>query len=743
LLVPMLKEKELIGAIAIYKQEIRLFTDKQIELVASFASQAVIAIENVRLLNQLRERTTELARSVGELRALGEVSQAINSTLDLESVLTTIVSQAVQLSSCQAGAIYVFDEAIQEFQLHAIYGMADDMVAAVREHHIKATDAEIGMATSTRAPVQIADLQAQPDSPLNKLIVQAGFRAVLVLPLLRPGRVVGALVVRRRAPGEFPKSVVDLLQTFAAQSVVAIQNAQLFHEIEEKGHQLELASSHKSQFLANMSHELRTPLNAVIGVTEMLLEDARDLAREDEVEPLSRVLNAAKHLLALINDILDLSKIEAGRMDLNVEQVPVAPLMKDLVATIEPLAAKNANKIVLDVAADATQVRADPMRLRQILLNLASNASKFTDKGTIGIRVVRHSVDGVPWIDFTVTDTGIGMNEEQVARLFQDFVQADASTTRKYGGTGLGLAISRRLTRMMGGDIIVESRPGHGSAFTVRLPDTEPVAAPEATLAPQRAAQPSDDEQPLVLVIDDDDTACDVIKRLLGREGFAVVTAKGGKDGLRLARELRPRAITLDVIMPDVDGWTVLAALKGDPELAAIPVVLMTILDEKPRGYALGAVDYLVKPVDRGRLVEILRQICAGPTRRVLVVDDDAFMRRDITAALEQDGWEPQEAENGLHALARLEAQLFDAVLLDLVMPEMNGFELLARMRAQEAWRDIPVIVITAKDLSAEERRELDLGARQVLQKGLKDEMLQDVLQALTQFTGRPAVGAK
>ncbi len=403
LLVPMLKERELIGALAIYKQEVRPFSEKQIELVTNFASQAVIAIENVRLLNQLRERTTDLARSVGELSALGEVSQAINSTLDLESVLTTIVSQAVKLSNCEAGAIYVFDDAVQEFHLHAIYGMEESMVASIRTHHISATDAQIGLATSTRAPLQIPDLQAEPASPLNQLIVEAGFRALLVLPLLRPGQIVGALVVRRRAPGEFPKSVVDLLQTFAAQSVVAIQNARLFHEIEEKGQQLEMASSHKSQFLANMSHELRTPLNAVIGVTEMLLEDAHDLKRDDEVEPLSRVLNAAKHLLALINDILDLSKIEAGRMDLNVEQVPIAPLMKDLVATIEPLAAKNGNKILLDLPADSVQVRADPMRLRQILLNLASNASKFTDKGTIGMRVERHTIDGVPWIDFVVT----------------------------------------------------------------------------------------------------------------------------------------------------------------------------------------------------------------------------------------------------------------------------------------------------------------------------------------------------
>jgi signal transduction histidine kinase/CheY-like chemotaxis protein len=694
------------------------------------------------LEKKVETRTHELAQSVKELRALGEVSQAINSTLDLESVLTTIVTQAVQLSNCEAGTIYVFDEAIQEFHLHATYGMDEDMIAAIKDHHIGSTDAHIGLATSTRAPVQSPDLLTEPDAAHNKLIIAAGFRALLVVPLLRPDRIVGALVVRRRAPGEFPKSVVELLQTFAVQSVVAIQNARLFHEIEEKGHQLEIASSHKSQFLANMSHELRTPLNAVIGVTEMLLEDAHDLKRDDEVEPLSRVLNAARHLLALINDILDLSKIEAGRMELNVEQVPVAPMINDLVNTIEPLADKNGNQIVVDLQPAISMVRADPMRLRQTLLNLASNANKFTEKGAITIRVRRQTIDNVPWIDFAVSDTGVGMTGEQVARLFQDFVQVDASSTRKYGGTGLGLAISRRLARMMGGDILVESMPGHGSTFTIRLPDTAADAKEDrgaAAPGQPRPAQPAD-EKPLVLVIDDDPTVCSITQRFLSREGFDVVTADGGKEGLRLARELHPGAITLDVVMPDLDGWTVLSALKGDPELADIPVILVTIVDEKQRGYALGAVDYMIKPVDRARLIALLRTLCVGPSRRVLIVDDDPIIRRQIRIALEQEGWNPDEAEDGQAALDRLKDGPFDVVLLDLIMPEMNGFEFLMQMRARDEWRDIPVIVVTAKDLTEEDRQQLTLGAERVLQKGLKEETLKDVLQALAQCTGQRQV---
>jgi len=717
------------------------------------------------LENKVATRTHELAQSVKELRALGEVGQAINSTLDLQSVLTTIVTQAVQLTNSDAGAIYVFDEAVQEFRLHATYGMKEDMIEAIKDHHIGANDDNIGIAASTRQPVQAADLLSEPDSPLNRLIIAAGFRALLIVPLLRPDRIVGALVVRRRAPGEFPKTVVELLQTFAVQSVVAIQNARLFQEVEEKNTQLEVASSHKSQFLANMSHELRTPLNAVIGVTEMLLEDARDLGREDEVEPLSRVLNAARHLLALINDILDLSKIEAGRMELAVEQVPVAPLINDLVSTIEPLAKKNGNQIVVDLQPDVGSVRADPMRLRQVLLNLASNANKFTDKGAIKIRVRRQTVDHVPWIDLVVTDSGIGMSPQQVARLFQDFVQVDSSSTRKYGGTGLGLAISRRLARLMGGDIFVESEPGHGSTFTIRLPDAaaeqaaaaaeERKAAAAGTAAPLKpaAATPSKpvaaappkpaasaEEKPLVLVIDDDPTVCGVTQRFLSREGFDVVVADGGKEGLRLARELHPHAITLDVVMPDLDGWTVLSALKGDPSLADIPVVLVTIIDEKQRGYALGAVEYLIKPVDRARLITLLRSLCRRSSGRVLLVDDDPVIRRQLRLALEQDGWELDEVDNGRVALDRLNERPFDAVLLDLLMPEMNGFEFLVQMRANDEWRDIPVIVVTAKDLTEEDRRQLDQGAERVLQKGLREQTLKDVLQALSQCTGQRQV---
>jgi signal transduction histidine kinase len=465
--VPMFKDNALIGAIGIFRQEVRPFTDKQIELVKNFASQAVIAIENTRLLNELRARTDELSQSVGELSALGEVSQAVNSTLDLQTVLDTIVAKAAQISATEAGAIYVLDETMKQFQLSATFGMREDMIAAVRNMHAEISTA-VGLLTETHEPSQTADLRDLPSTPVNDVILRAGFRARLLVPLLRSGKVVGALVVRRKTPGQFPPNTIDLLKTFAAQSVLAIQNARLFREIEEKSRQLAEASQHKSQFLANMSHELRTPLNAIIGVSEMLREDAEAL--QQDTEPLDRVLGAARHLLALINDILDLSKIEAGRMDLQLEDFALVPLIENVVKTVEPLAAKNANRLAVHCDAAIGRLHADSMRLRQALLNLMSNANKFTEAGTITVNARQGQENGCDWVTIAVADTGIGMTAEQMGKLFQEFSQGDASTTRKYGGTGLGLAISRRFCQMMGGDITVASELGRGSTFTIRLP---------------------------------------------------------------------------------------------------------------------------------------------------------------------------------------------------------------------------------------------------------------------------------
>jgi adenylate cyclase len=436
----------------------------------------------------------------------------------------------------------------------------------------------------------------------------------------------------------------------------------------------------------------------------------------------------------LINDILDLSKIEAGRMELHLESFALAPLIEDVSKTIEPMAAKNGNRIVVDCPQDIGTMHADQMRFRQTVLNLASNANKFTENGIVTIAARAQQVDGRNEITIAVTDTGIGMTEEQIGRLFQEFSQADASTTRRYGGTGLGLAISRHFCRMMGGDIRVESRPGKGSIFTIRLPrivrgDQMLVTQGRAETAVREAAHrdAEEPEEPPILVVDDDATVRELLVRHLERAGFVAVAARGGQEGLRLVRELRPAAVTLDIMMPDLDGWTVLAAIKGDPQLASIPVVLMSIVDEKNRGYALGAADYLVKPVDRSKLVETLRTICGSTARHVLLVDDDEVVRRSVRQALEPIGWQVTEAENGQVAVDSLISAKPDVIILDLMMPKMDGFEFMDELRSRPVWQDIPVVVITAKDLTEQDRDRLNGGVERIIQKSDRDEMLRQL----------------
>jgi signal transduction histidine kinase/CheY-like chemotaxis protein len=726
---------------------IEVRTGDELEALAAEFNRTAARLEESHrdLERKVALRTEELSRSVAELQALGEVGQAVNSTLDLQTVLSTIVMHAVRLSHADAGTIYVYDTAAEVFVPQANYGLDDALVAALRDSRIRLGDTVVGRCAAERHPVQIPDLDRDQQYRLYDLLRGGGFRALIGIPLLREDRALGALVIRRRDAGEFPAAVVRLLETFAAQSGLAIQNARLFQEIQEKSRELEAASRHKSQFLANMSHELRTPMNAIIGVSEMMLEDARDLGHADQVEPLERILRAARHLLALINEILDLSKIEAGKMELELESFSIAPLVGEVAATVQPTAAKNGNRVEVVCADRLGNMRADQIRIRQALLNLASNAVKFTEHGVVTISAAREGAGGREWIAFRVADTGIGMTPEQMGRLFQDFTQADSSTTRKYGGTGLGLAISRRFCRMMGGDITVESAPGRGSTFTIRLPavveEVAPAAAPGAAVAVRALPRAARGAVPQVLVVDDDPTVRELMARHLTKEGFDVLTAAGGVEGLTQARRAHPAAITLDVMMPDIDGWTVLAAVKGDPTLADIPVVLVTIVDDRQRGYALGATDYLVKPVDRRRLVDSLRALCHVAAGRILLVEDDAATRATIRQMLERDGWEVAEAENGRAGLERLAGGLPDAIVLDLLMPEMDGFEFVAELRSRPEWRKLPVLVVTALELSEEDHRRLNGEVERVIRKSgqPRDELLREVGDALVDCLERRA----
>jgi signal transduction histidine kinase/CheY-like chemotaxis protein len=557
----------------------------------------------------------------------------------------------------------------------------------------------------------------------------------MAIPLLREDHLIGGLTVNKKAPGEFSSEIVDLLKTFAAQSAVAIQNARLFREIADKSRQLELADRHKSEFLANMSHELRTPLNAIIGYSEMLEEDAADLGAEQFTDDLKRINAAGKHLLELINAVLDLSKIEAGKMELYLETFDVAALVQDIAAVIQPLAAKNANRLEVHCPDGIGTMRADVTKVRQALFNLLSNASKFTERGTISLTVAKESAGGQDWMIFSVIDTGIGMTPEQLTRLFETFSQADAATTRRYGGTGLGLALSRRLCRMMGGDVTVESTSGEGSTFIIRLPAVVADVVEEAP-APV-ALDRVESGVGTVLVIDDEASVRDLMQRFLTKEGFRVVTASGGEEGLRRARELRPDAITLDVMMPGMDGWAVLSALKGDPDVADIPVIMLTIVDDRNLGYALGASDYLTKPIDRERLVTVLKK-----HRRdlpVLIVDDDAVLRQLLRRMLEPEGYTVVEAENGRAALEQLRGVSPSVILLDLMMPEMDGFEFVTELRRHDAWRAIPIVVITAKELTRDDRDRLNGYVEKILQKGAhgRDQLLAEVRELVQTSVAR------
>ena len=849
--VPLIIDGRPLGVLVVESDQPNAFGDADLQILTAAANHASIAIGRARLLERQRELLAAERRRTEEHRALLATLADLSSELELSKLLQAVLDRAVALLGASGGELAIYDAKAHELEIVANRNTEHVSLGS----RIAVGEGAMGHVAQTLEPLLIADYGAWVGRSARYAHVDV--HAAVVLPLLIGRRLVGAVNFwHSDASRQFGEDDLRLLDLFAPQAAIAIENAHLFtsarrqkqyfeelvrnspvaivtldtehnvvscnpgferlygypeHEIvgrnlddlittedtrseavaytTEAGDRAvkgigrrrrrdgslvdvevlavpvvldgkrvgmmglyhdvtellnarrdaELANDAKSRFLASMSHELRTPLNAIIGYSEMLEEDAEAAGQDDFIPDLQKIRGAGRHLLTLINDILDLSKIEAGRMDLYVEAFEVRKVVDDVLTTVQPLVDRNGNRLALETDGELGTMRSDQTRLRQVLLNLLSNACKFTEGGTITLAASRTGggvEDGS--LVFRVSDTGIGMTPEQMGRLFEAFTQAEASTSNRYGGTGLGLAISRRFCRLMGGDVTVDSVPGKGSTFTVTLP----------ALAPTAEAEPSTDATPpvageaagtgtagTVLVIDDDPAVRNLMRRFLAKEGFRVEEAPAGDVGLRMAREVQPDVITLDVMMPGLDGWSVLTALKADPALAGIPVVMLTILDDRSVGFALGASEYLTKPIDRSLLVSVLRRYRRGVGERpVLVVEDDPAARAILRRTLEQEGWRVSEAANGRLALEQLEHSVPDLVLLDLMMPEMDGFEFLDAMRQVEPWQGVPVVVVTAKELTDADRERLNGGVARVVQKGAQDreEMLRDLRELVT-----------
>jgi signal transduction histidine kinase/ActR/RegA family two-component response regulator len=594
---PLILEGEVVGALGVWRNDVHPFEDREMSIVTAFAGQAAMAINGVKLVQELQTRRAELARKVDELEALREVGEAVSSTLDLDEVLATIAMHAVELSGTDGGSIMEYDERERRFLVRSVYHTPPEVVARLHGVRIDIDATLVGRAAKERHPIAVPDLGVVDLDPHLRILFDDGWRSLVAVPMLREDRIVGSLIVRRKNTGDFSEETLDLLETFASQSALALLNAQLFRALEERSAQLEVASRHKSEFLASMSHELRTPLNAVLGFSEVLLERMFGEINEKQEDYLRDIHGSGKHLLELLNEILDLSKVEAGRMELEFTEVDVAAVLEYAASMLRERAAAHQVELRVEVGDEVGRAEVDELRFKQVVLNLLSNAVKFTpDGGTVVMRA-REVGDE---LQVTVEDNGVGIPEADRERIFQSFQQGGRGASREEG-TGLGLTLSRRIVELLGGRMWLESEVGTGSTFGFAFPVRRArIESPDAAPAPGATS---------IVVIEDDRPSLDLLTAYLSGVAIAVVTARDGESGLEAVRRNRPDAVLLDIRMPGIDGWEVLKALKEDPKTSGIPVVVVSIVDERARGAALGAAGYLVKPVSRDDLLGALTEI--------------------------------------------------------------------------------------------------------------------------------------